>query len=334
MKFCVWCLFPTILIFSPSKSSAQYTYIPDSNFEQELIEQGIDDDGLNGKVKTANISEIETFGIDFGNHLIKNLTGIEDFTSLKWLFIDGTRVSHLDLSKNHSLEWLSATFCQISSLNVTGCNQLKHLLLVSNNLTTLDLSSLTALEVLNASANPLIDIEVSKNLNLISLGLANSPIKSISTIENKKLQHLYCSMTPLKKLDVSHNTQLISLECSQTPNLHTICVPDAMLANSSDKFVKDSTDIWVDDCHTITSLHDVDKTFISKIYPNPTNGNITIEVEDNAQITISDILGREVLNTAIQAGATNIQLTEFEIGLYVIRIQTDNQQTKHLIKVE
>ena len=59
---------------------AQQTYVPDDNFEQELINQGYDSI-LDNYVTTSNINSI-TF-LDVSNKGISDLTGIEDFTNLE-----------------------------------------------------------------------------------------------------------------------------------------------------------------------------------------------------------------------------------------------------------
>ena len=58
-----------------------YTLIPDKNFETKLIQLGIDNDGLNGKVLTQDISKIKKLKVDKAS--IENLQGIEGFKSLK-----------------------------------------------------------------------------------------------------------------------------------------------------------------------------------------------------------------------------------------------------------
>ena len=57
------------------------TYIPDDNFEQELITLGIDPDSvLNDSIPINQIKHITH--LDVSNKSIVDLTGIEDFTSL------------------------------------------------------------------------------------------------------------------------------------------------------------------------------------------------------------------------------------------------------------
>ena len=57
-----------------------YTYVPDNNFEQRLIDLGFDD-VLDDYVPTENISSVEELYINNSN--ISNLIGIEDFINLK-----------------------------------------------------------------------------------------------------------------------------------------------------------------------------------------------------------------------------------------------------------
>ena len=75
---------------------SQYTKIPDTNFEQALIDIGIDTNTtIDGKVLTANISEV-TY-LDVGDKNIIDLTGIEAFTALNRLFCNNNQLTSLDV---------------------------------------------------------------------------------------------------------------------------------------------------------------------------------------------------------------------------------------------
>ena len=89
--------------------TAQTTSIPDQNFEQALIDLGIDSDQtINGQVLTSDISSIENLDLSW-KHLT-DLTGIEAFQSLKILDISHSHIDYystpLDLSALVSLEEL------------------------------------------------------------------------------------------------------------------------------------------------------------------------------------------------------------------------------------
>lgn len=83
-----------------------YTFVPDDNFEQALIDFGYDD-LLDNLVLTSNISLVEKLNIRFRE--IVDLTGIEDFENLYHLNCSNNNISYLDLSNNTLLERL---FCR------------------------------------------------------------------------------------------------------------------------------------------------------------------------------------------------------------------------------
>ena len=91
-----------LLGFCINSLSAQYTLIPDPEFEQRLITQGIDTEGtLDGQVLTDDIDHITLLVLD-GNPpvtpYIYDLTGIEDFISLEDLRFSNNKVEQVDLS--------------------------------------------------------------------------------------------------------------------------------------------------------------------------------------------------------------------------------------------
>ncbi|HET8838748.1 MAG TPA: hypothetical protein VFM82_07130 [Flavobacteriaceae bacterium] len=98
-------------IFMVCGMQAQTTAIPDSNFEQALLDLGIDSDGtLNGEVLTADIINVQT--LDLSDRYLENLIGLEDFESLRILDIshanlyNGTYPNILDLTFLDNLEEL------------------------------------------------------------------------------------------------------------------------------------------------------------------------------------------------------------------------------------
>ncbi|MBO5853515.1 MAG: T9SS type A sorting domain-containing protein, partial [Bacteroidales bacterium] len=60
------------------------------------------------------------------------------------------------------------------------------------------------------------------------------------------------------------------------------------------------------------------------IYPNPTKGNLNITAEGMNQITITNTLGQVVYDVAADSDNAIIDMTQFEAGVYMIRIVTDN----------
>ena len=66
-----------------------------------------------------------------------------------------------------------------------------------------------------------------------------------------------------------------------------------------------------------------------KLYPNPTTGNVMLDLGliDNVQISIIDVAGREVYSLyAVNKKQIQISSAEFSKGVYFVKIQSNNQQ--------
>ena len=108
-----------ILLCLPMIGFGQFTFVPDDNFEQALINLGVDwifDD----YVETAGIDTI-TYLYVFGQN-IAELTGIEDFISLTGLSCSDNSFTTLDLSNNPNLYEVNCSINQLTSLDVRNGN--------------------------------------------------------------------------------------------------------------------------------------------------------------------------------------------------------------------
>lgn len=83
----------------------------------------------------------------------------------------------------------------------------------------------------------------------------------------------------------------------------------------------------VSECYIVTVIGISENVFgKSKIYPNPTNGIFIIDFPNLAQsnIRITDITGK-IIFYATNADEKQIDISGFENGIYIIRIQTDKE---------
>ncbi|KQB38712.1 leucine-rich repeat domain-containing protein [Flavobacterium aquidurense] len=119
--------------------TVDFVVLPDTNFEQKLIDLGIDTDGLNGKITTANIAGITS--LDLSNSNIKDLSGIENFTALTFLDCSNNQLTTLDVSKNLALETLNASTNQITTLDLSKNSKLKIVYVTNNPLISLNLQN-------------------------------------------------------------------------------------------------------------------------------------------------------------------------------------------------
>lgn len=143
-------------------AQAQYTAIPDPNFETALATY--DDIPGDGQVPTANISTI--LNLNVSSSVISDLTGIEDFTALVTLDCSLNQLVSLNVSNLANLENLSCFGNQLSSLDVSGKNFLISLDCSGNQLTNLDINGTILLQYLYCYSNQLSSLYVSENDNL------------------------------------------------------------------------------------------------------------------------------------------------------------------------
>ena len=60
------------------------------------------------------------------------------------------------------------------------------------------------------------------------------------------------------------------------------------------------------------------------LYPNPTNGNITIDAQGMSRITVVSVLGQVVYDAAVEGDQQIINMAQFNAGVYMVRIATEN----------
>ena len=200
---------------------AQYTAIPDANFEQALIDLGIDSGTIDGKVLTANVTNLKS--LQLPGKSISSLLGIEAFVKLEKLNIDTppssisyairNKISTLDLSKNINLIELNCSNNDLTNLDTSTNLFLTSLVCKNNRITSINLSKNINLIELNCQDNDLTNLDTSTNLFLTSLVCISNRITSLDLSKNINLIELNCNYNDLTSLDASTNLFLTSLVC-------------------------------------------------------------------------------------------------------------------------
>ena len=68
------------------------------------------------------------------------------------------------------------------------------------------------------------------------------------------------------------------------------------------------------------------------IYPNPSKGIFNIQTyQTPTEIFVYDVLGKLIYNSQIRNNTFELNLTSFEQGIYILKIQTKNNSTSHKI---
>ena len=82
---------------------------------------------------------------------------------------------------------------------------------------------------------------------------------------------------------------------------------------------------WWDVGFWITDIEEnTDKNI--DVYPNPTNGLLNIEGQGTMHITVSNLLGQKLQEVTAE-GSIVLDLSRFESGMYLVRIETENGVT-------
>ena len=174
-----------VLLLSNYFGYAQYTLIPDSNFEKALINLGIDIGAIDGKVLTTNVIGITS--LDIAAQDITNLTGLQDFVSLTVLECSRNKLASLDVTKNTALYNLNCWGNNLTSLDVSKNTSLSYLSCFQNQLISLDVSKNTVLSQLYCSWNKLTNLNLKNGNNniLFALNAFSNPNLNCIQVDNK-----------------------------------------------------------------------------------------------------------------------------------------------------
>jgi hypothetical protein len=192
--------------------SAQTTAIPDTNFEQALIDLGYDTGPIDGQLLTTNINTVTSLNVY--NENISDLSGIEDFTALEILFCNKNLLTSLDLSQNSALTTLNCSYNQLTSLDLSPNVWLQSLDCKNNELTTLNVTQNTALTHLHCEDNQLTSLDITQNIALETLNCDENQLTNLTTTQNSALTDMSCIGNQLTMLDLSQNITLFRLNCS------------------------------------------------------------------------------------------------------------------------
>ncbi len=322
---------------------APTTAIPDANFEQALIDLGIDTNGLSGDI--LNTDAIGITAINVTNKGISDVTGIEVFTELVSFNCTQNNITDLNMSNNLNLQTLTCTNNNINNLNISTNTNLTHLSCDSNNLSSLDLTNNTQLFVIDCSYNPLSLLNLSSLTSLYTLDCTDANLTTLDFTNNTNLSNLYCSYNQITSLDLSNLSSLERIFCSNN-SLTSLSVkngnntnvtlfgagsnPDLTCIDVDD--VDYSTTNWTNiDIQTTYSLNcslsvDSNTLEIIQVYPNPATDFIHINNPTNKKIVkteLYNVLGKKVWTTTKNNLGINVK--NFPKGIYFLSIKTANK---------
>ena len=179
------------------------TLIPDTAFEEALIELNLDDE-LDGSVPTENIEDV--MDLVLNNKGISDLTGIEGFRNLYNLWLNGNQLSAIDLSENNRVKFVFLEGNNVSAIEVGNLANLEKLDLNGNNVSQIDVTNNQQLQFLRLDGNNISQLDVSNNPELFTLEVLNNPLDCIKVSESQ------LENTPTNWIIDENDT--LSLECN------------------------------------------------------------------------------------------------------------------------
>jgi Leucine-rich repeat (LRR) protein len=282
-----------------------YVLIPDSNFEQALIDLGIDSNPvIDGRVLKSDVESVTSLDVSSKN--IADLKGIEAFTALESLDCWSNQLTSLDISNNTALSYLDCW---------------------SNQLTSLDLSNNTALSYLTCGGNQLTSLDVIANTALETLWCDGNQLTSLDLSANTALRSLQCYSNQLTSLNVANgnNINFTTLRAQDNSNLTCIQVDDAAYSNANwvgAGFFFDAQTAFSEDCYVNISDSNFEQILINLgIDSNPViDGKVLrSEVEGVTSLNvssrnISDLTGIEAFTALEELYCQFNQLTSLDLS--------------------
>lgn len=301
----------------------QYTLIPDPDFEDLLVQQGIDTDGeVNGQVLTSDISD-ETILDIMDRPLMQDLTGIQDFSSLEGLYINSADINQIDLSQNDLLRYLVLVDISLSGLDVSNNLNLEQFV-IGLNFPDGDFTG------------TLSEIDLTNNINLVEVGISYTMIESLDLSQNNQL--LTARLNQLDELNQlnlknGNNVNIVLVEVN-APNLVCFQVDDPQAVIDGVDPPYNNWDIQgnpliSEDCFVL-GADEFKLTF--SILPNPTSGQLFIEfTETPDNIFIYDMSGRIISSALVESGQMDVSF--LSPGVYLLSFDFNGKLfTKQVVK--
>jgi|GEM_PF-4286354 len=214
--------------------------------------------------------------------------------------------------------------------------------IISNTYDSLKVSNLAKIDQVDS----LIDVGDTINARIVNLSIVpNNVIEQNYRTVNNVLLKTICAIADSGAVGGSAHC-LTGQCCTAIVPIANQCVYSGGMAVYTARTLLAGADtvfrVYNDDCwqggglpRKGTEVSSVSKNLFS-VYPNPAQNELNISYQlpkgfDNAQIQITDLMGRTVENVNISSnsGIITLQTKDWSNGVYLVRITTPNQNTQH-----
>jgi len=294
---------------------AQFTPIPDANFEQALIDDGIDSNPvIDGQILTSEAAG-HTGELNVAYEGISDFTGIDAFVLMDQVNVNGNLMISIDFTNSPNLNRIRARSCaNLTTIDVTGLVLVAEMDFGSASLASLNVTTNTALQ----------DLDV-RNCDLTTLDLSLNNAITIVDVKNNGLTFL--------DMRNGNNANVTSFIGDFNPGLECLYVDLTTEPNLSSWIIDANSNFvaTVGECNSL-SLDQVNELSFS-MYPNPTSNTLYVDAKtNNSVINIYNITGKIILTKTLSQGDNMVDVSRLVSGVYLARFSSDNQvDTKKLI---
>lgn len=331
--FVVICLLLTANIF------AQQVSIPDPAWEQQLIDQFIDTDGIvNGSVAQSDVASLTLLNIT--GAAITDVTGINAFASVDQINIIGTSVTSVDIDGLSQLGTLLIFDTPLSQLQITN-TPVFQLGLGNTSMTNLNFADYPTVHWINLGDNPLlqsVDISSTSFLTTFSVGDMPGTVVLPPTLNNtvfdftfintgdveldftafSDITNLFVADMPLlQKVNMANGNQtgFTDVDIFINPQLSCVVVDDVTYATNNFNVDMPSALTTDPNCTTVGFEDERLPRFV--VYPNPTADTIRVLGEPVMAYSLHSLSGQQVAT-----GKGNvISLQELPAGIYLLELE-------------
>jgi len=298
--------FTLVTLVITSLLTAQIVHIPDTNFKNYLLAKS--EINTNGD-REIQVSEAKEFKgeINCSNKKISNLTGIEAFENITYLFCYSNQLSSLDISKNTKLTHIDCGNNKLNSLDVSSNTNLIDIHCAKNKLNVLDLKNNTKLKYIYCEHNNLTNLDLSKKINIQRIICNNNNLKSIN-------------------LKNGNNTNISEFYAKENPELECIQVNNAKYSNEKWSNFKDEQALFNENCgfHSPDDVVHIPDTNFKKYLLE----NKDINLNKNEEITYTEA---EAFTGKIYCYNKNISdFTGLEAFINITELYCDNNNLTSL----
>lgn len=328
--------FSLFIIFglnSISSLQAQNVTIPDVNFKAYLLGNTAINTNGDNEIQVSEATDFQG-SISCNDLNIADMTGLEAFVNIQYLYCDHNQLTTLNLSSNlglktvycndnpltfvdasnnTNLEELNAYQCQLTSINITNCTSLDALYLYDNQLSIIDLSTNLSLTAISLEMNQFETLDLSINPAITAVGVTDNQLTSLN-------------------LANGNNINFVNIQATNNPDLRCVQVDDEMYSNDNwndgQFFNFDPQTSFSEDCSLGNSEFNTTNSSPIAVYPNPAKD--LINFSEVVTIQLASVIG-QILNS--QKSVSFLDLSKQTAGIYFITITDSNGQVLQRSKI-